>query len=101
VEVRNMITTEGFIKTCGCRSAGECNHNLTAEIDALDACVNAFAKEMKRKLKRKYMEGFSGWDKKEYESIITQKLIEHSVKNRGEEIDIANLSMMLWNMRKL
>ncbi len=95
-----MITVGQFTKRCNCRSAGECNHNLFSEIDALDKLVNSFAKEMKKKLKKKYLEGYTGWDNKEDEKLIKRKLKEHCLKKTDSEnmVDIANLVAMLWNM---
>lgn len=59
-------THEQHMKQCGCRSVGECTHNSFAEFQAIDACVDDFAASMKRKLRRKILEGKSGWDDPEW-----------------------------------
>ena len=92
-----MVRISDFIKPCGCRSVGECMHNMTAEFSALDAMVDEFAKEMKRKLHRKVFEGKAGWDDLEFRESIREDLIKHASKN-GQEVDTANLAAMLWNM---
>ncbi len=92
-----MITVEQFTKPCGCRSAGECNHNTFAEFTALDALVDAFAAEMKKKLRAKAMEGRSGWDDPQWEPGIRAALIDHAQRGKGQEVDAANLAAMLWN----
>lgn len=92
-----MITVQQFVKPCGCRSVGECQHNSVAGLEALDALVNAFAAEMKKKLRRKALEGRSGWDDPQYADGIRTAMIEHAQRGPGQEIDVANLAAMLWN----
>ena len=92
-----MIKAKDFIKRCNCRSVGECNHNLTAELKALDRMVDAFAKEMKKKLHKKVIEGYSGWDDVKYKNAIKASLRNH-VDREEQEVDVANLAAMLWNM---
>ena len=94
-----MITVKSFYKPCGCRSVGECYHNSFAGLDALDALVNAFAIEMKKKLRRKLMlEGRNGWDDPACAEEIRAAMREHANRGPGQEIDIANLAAMLWNL---
>lgn len=93
-----MITVESFHKPCGCRSVGECHHNSFAGLDALDALVDAFAAEMKRKLRRKALEGRSGWDDPACAEGIRAAMLEHAHRGPGQEVDVANLAAMLWNM---
>lgn len=93
-----MITVENFVKPCGCRSAGECTHNIFVEVKALDAMVDAFAAEMKMKLHKKWREGQRGWDDPECAEGIRAALASHVARGRGQEVDIANLAAMLWNM---
>lgn len=95
-----MITADDFRKQCGCRGAGECDHNSTAELEALDAMVDAFAAQMKQKLRLKALDGFSGWDDPGRADIIRGAMIEHSRRGPGQEVDVANLAAMLWNMGK-
>lgn len=93
-----MITSESCRKPCGCRSVGECSHNTFAELDALDAMVDAFAVAMKAKLRKKWREGQRGWDDRECERGIRNALAWHVERGQGQEVDIANLAAMLWNM---
>ncbi len=95
-----MITTNDFIRNCGCRSVGDCqcNNNNFAELDALDAMVDAFAIEMKRKLRSKALAGRSGWDDMTCAPGIRAAMVEHANRGPGQEIDVANLAAMLWNM---
>ncbi len=93
-----MITVESFHKPCGCRSVGECHHNSFAGLDALDALVDAFAAEMKKKLRRKALEGRSGWDDPACAEGIRAAMLEHAQRGHGQEVDVANLAAMLWNM---
>lgn len=92
-----MITVEQFYQSCGCRSVGECHHNDFAEFKALDALVDAFAAEMKKKLRVKALQGRGGWDNPEFEDGIRESLERHVCRGKGQEIDIANLAAMLWN----
>ena len=92
-----MITAEAFVSLCGCRSVGECEHDYSAETDALKALVDAFAVEMKKKLLCKAREGWGGWDNPENKEHIKASLLHH-VKLVGQEVDVANLAAMLWNM---
>lgn len=94
-----MITVEQFEISCGCRSVGECTHNDFAELKALDALVDAFAAEMKKKLRKKAAEGRSGWDNPLYKDGIRDALILHVVRGPGQEVDAANLAAMLWNFK--
>src|SRR5688500_8707654 len=94
-----MITVEQFREPCGCRSVGECNHNLTVELSALNACVDSFAHAMKEKLMRKWMrDGKAGWDDPEWRDHIRESLTRHVEK--GDMVDVANLAMMLWNFKQ-
>lgn len=93
-----MITTENMRQPCGCRSVGECTHNTFAELTALDAMVDAFAAEMKKKLHKKWREGQRGWDDRDCEQGIRTALARHVARGPGQEVDVANLAAMLWNM---
>lgn len=89
------ISVDQFLRSCGCRSAGDCSHNSTAEFEALNALVDAFAVEMKLKLQRKALDGYGGWDDPGCVSGLKHALSEHLVK--GDPIDVANIAAMLWN----
>lgn len=67
------------------------------ELDALYALVDAFAEEMKGKLRRKYVEGFTGWDDPELRPELERRLQLHVIRG-GQYVDVANLAAMLWNM---
>ena len=94
-----MITTEEYTPRCNCRSVGECYHGLGAEENALNALVDEFAKEMKRKLQEKRLEGYHGWDDPEYKEELERLLREHVNKEGAQMVDVANFAAMLWNMR--
>ena len=89
--------TEDFRLSCGCRSVGECDHNSFAWMEALDALVDAFAKEMKLKLHRKAMEGKFGWDDPNWSfEDLKSQLIKHA--DRGADpVDVANFAAFWWN----
>ena len=89
--------TENYEITCGCRSVGECSHNMMAWKIALEATVDDFAYAMKKKLISKAMrDGKAGWDDPNWprEDILRQ-LIEHVEK--GDMVDVANFAMFVWN----
>jgi hypothetical protein len=98
-----MITVKSVRASCGCRSAGECEHNNWVEERALDALVDAFAAEMKQKLRVKYWRnGYTGWDDPANRAIILEKVRDHVRRleeGTAQEVDIANLVAMLWNFR--
>lgn len=89
-------TTEMHEVGCGCRTSGECYCNDFAWAKALDACVDDFANQMKKKLKRKFMEGKSGWDDPRWPSEeVVYQLREHI--DKGDMVDVANFAMFAWN----
>ena len=75
-----------------------------SEIAKLDAVVDDFARAMKTKLHRKALEGFRGWDDPAmYHKLRFRlaRLTRHWFAwNDAQEIDIANLAMMLWFQRE-
>lgn len=81
------------------RFKGDDYWGITASAQALHAMVDAFAAEMKKKLTRKLVEGYVGWDEPEKEEFSSDKLRlalrEHC--NRGDPVDVANFAAMLWN----
>jgi hypothetical protein len=79
------------------------DYGLEEEIRDLDLAVDLFAIAMKQKLSRKAREGYRGlWnDIRNYDNI--QKMLEEHLERlkRGElyqEVDISNLSMMLFHL---
>jgi hypothetical protein len=70
-----------------------------AEQHADDQAVDQFAEAMKRKLKRKRDEGRGGWDDPGECAVedLARMLVDHVRK--GDPVDIANFSMMLFHRR--
>ena len=70
----------------------------------LEACVDTFAELMKQKLRQKADEGFSGWNERLNFDGIMDSFIQHSLwqyrrpHKANEEVDIANLIMMIWHL---
>ncbi|MFN2231940.1 MAG: hypothetical protein ACK2VA_19375 [Anaerolineae bacterium] len=70
------------------------------EIDRLDDAVDAFAGEMKARLREQAIKGYRGWDDPaQYERILAM-MMQHAAVGEGEEVDAANLAMILWSMRR-
>lgn len=69
--------------------------------DRLMECVDVFAEEMKKKLRIKRRQGYSGWDNPDLFSDINIMLKSHMENIDGEEVDIANLAMMIWNQSEI
>lgn len=72
---------------------------LELEISKLNEAVDSFAEAMKAKLAVKAAEGFRGWDRAGFESLICSKLLTKANLvefDRKQAVDIANLAMMLW-----
>jgi hypothetical protein len=72
------------------------------EIRRLEQAVDAFASAMKARLALKAHEGWTGWDNpassiKMWNTMLAQAAAIPLAK--GEEVDIANLAMMLWRLR--
>lgn len=72
--------------------------NSDIELKKLEHVVDNFSEEMKKKLREKYSEGFYGWDDPNNKDLIKHELKIHIEKDGEQYIDIANLSMMLWNL---
>jgi len=66
------------------------------EVYLLGATVDNFSVEMKEKLIKKYNEGRTGWDDKNWPiEEIKELLIDHVKK--GDFVDVANFAMFAWN----
>lgn len=90
------ITTQSIPSKCRCRGRCECNRDALRPLAALDKLVNAFAKEMKKKLKRKALEGYYGWDSPDWTpEQVMESLRAHL--DKGDPVDIANFAAFLWN----
>jgi len=94
-----MITTDSAMVPCGCRSVGECTHNTFAEPKAFEKLVDEFAKEMKKKFHREWIQGRAGWDDPASREHIVAALLAAVQRGPGQETDIANYAAMLWNFQ--
>ena len=92
------VRVADFELACGCRSAGECMHNLGAEVEALSHLVDLFADEIKKKLHTKYRRGYNGWDDPNSAQFIRNSLVNHVERGPGQEVDVAALAAILWNL---
>ena len=70
------------------------------EIDLLNKAVDDFATEMKARLREQAIKGYRGWDDPEYYQQITEMMMEHASVSSGQEVDAANLAMILWYLRQ-
>lgn len=71
-----------------------------SEIQALDKLVDDFACKMKKKLHEKLKQGYIGWDELRHEANMDNALFLLTRNTKGQEVDIANYAMFLWNLRK-
>ena len=70
------------------------------EINRLDQAVDDFASEMKARLREQAMQGYRGWDDPENCQRIVEMMVKHAAVAEGEEVDAANLAMILWRLRR-
>jgi hypothetical protein len=70
------------------------------EIDRLNAAVDAFAAEMKARLREQALKGYRGWDDPAQYERILEMLVRRAPAAEGEEVDTANLAMILWSLRR-
>lgn len=71
------------------------------EIVRLNAAVDEFVLLMKQKLAVKAREGWTGWDNPESRIKIWNAMLAQGSAiplAHGQEVDIANLAMMLWKL---
>jgi len=76
--------------------------NKDKEIKSLSKLVDLFAQAMKEKLIEKVEEDYYGWEDENDvpEWYLKEGLLEHVKKGPiGQEVDIANLAMFLWNRK--
>ena len=71
------------------------------EIDRLYEAVDGFAAEMKARLREQAVKGYRGWDDPANYERIVEMLMRRAAAAEGEEVDTANLAMILWRMRRL
>lgn len=76
--------------------SGDIYESYKEEI-TLDSLLNMFFIRVKRKLHRKIVEGYRGWD--DPSAVPTEKLIEKLKSNlkEGDMIDVAALAALIWN----
>jgi hypothetical protein len=70
------------------------------EINRLNDAVDEFAAEMKARLREQAMKGYRGWDDPDQYERILQMMMQHAAVAEGEEVDAANLAMILWSLRR-
>jgi hypothetical protein len=70
------------------------------EITRLDQAVEDFALEMKARLREQAMKGYRGWDDPENYQRIVEMMVKHAAVAAGEEVDVANLAMILLSLRR-
>ena len=70
------------------------------EIDRLNRAVDEFAAEMKARLREQAMKGYRGWDDPAQYERIVEMMMRHAAVSEGEEVDAANLAMILWSLRR-
>jgi hypothetical protein len=93
------FSSEAEKTDCGCRSVGECRHNLFSETAAFDKLVDSFAEQMKKKFRKKMLDGSQGWNDPDCAAGLQHSLEMHALREQGQEIDTAILAAMLWNLR--
>lgn len=70
------------------------------EIERLNQVVDEFTIEMKARLREQAIKGYRGWDDPAYYQQITEMMMEHVAVSQGQEVDAANLAMILWYLRQ-
>ena len=70
------------------------------EINRLYQAVDDFASEMRARLREQAMKGYRGWDDPENYQQIVDMMVKHAAVTEGEEVDAANLAMILWSLRR-
>ena len=70
------------------------------EINRLYRAVDDFAAEMKARLREQAIKGYRGWDDPENYQRIVEMMVNHAAVSEREEVDAANLAMILWSLRR-
>ncbi len=70
------------------------------EIEQLNQTVDDFATEMKARLREQAIKGYRGWNDPDNYHQIIDMMVKHASASSGQEIDAANLAMILWFLRK-
>lgn len=78
------------------------SQSLRQEIENLNDATYNFTGKMRQKLKEKARKGYRGWDDKENEQMIKDKLQIQTTKlingDYSKSVNVANLAMMLDKM---
>lgn len=70
------------------------------EIERLYEAVDDFATEMKARLREQAVKGYRGWDDPEHYHQIMEMMMKHAAVSSGQEVDAANLAMIIWYLRR-
>ena len=70
------------------------------EIERLYQAVDHFSAEMKARLRDQAIKGYRGWDNPANYRRITEMMMKHTAVSTGQEVDAANLAMILWHLRQ-
>ncbi|MEE9426062.1 MAG: hypothetical protein V3V18_13960 [Methylococcales bacterium] len=70
------------------------------EIEQLNQTVDEFATEMKARLREQAIKGYRGWNDPENYNQIMDMMLKHASAPVGQEVDAANLAMILWYLRQ-
>ena len=76
------------------------DHETQQEIERLNQAVDDFSIEMKARLREQAIKGCRGWDDPVSYRQITEMMMEHASVSSGQEVDAANLAMILWYLRQ-
>ena len=71
------------------------------EITRLNQVVDDFASEMKARLREQAIKGYRGWDDPARYDEIRDMMTNRAAVPSGQEIDVANIAMILWYLRRL
>ena len=52
------------------------------------------------RLREQALKGYRGWDEPENYERIVEMMMQHAGVGEGEEVDAANLAMILWSLRR-
>lgn len=79
-------------------------HDFQDEAMALNALVDAFARDMKAKLREKYeKDDYRGWDDPDCIDSLKDGLSDHLSRRDGRKavdwVDIGNFAAFLWNFK--
>ena len=70
------------------------------EIERLYRTVDEFTTEMKARLREQAVKGYRGWDDPANYPQMVEMMMKHTSVSSGQEVDAANLAMILWYLRQ-